>query len=118
MTSKLWGIATPEEIRNDMRRLADNLTQRPQPVGKAAETACTNCLYHHEGDCRHSHGPLVPNGDYCGGQVLKVQAAQTTPIPVLDPIDAAMLADKQSNGYARRSHAQAMRLQMDRQVKR
>jgi hypothetical protein len=44
---------------------------QPAPV---PESACRVCIYLHKGECGHSHGPLNPRGDYCGGQVLTSKA--------------------------------------------
>ena len=44
-------------------------------------TVCHDCLYRYQGDCRHSHGPLVPNKGVCGGKVL-VQAKAPAPLPI------------------------------------
>jgi len=45
------------------------------------ESACRVCIYLHKGECTHSHGPLNPSGDYCGGQVL---TRKTQPVPGVD----------------------------------
>lgn len=30
---------------------------------------CKNCIYLYQNECKHSHGPLVPNEVSCGGKV-------------------------------------------------
>lgn len=49
-------------------------------------TVCHDCLYRYQGDCRHSHGPLVPNKGVCGGKVL-VQAKAPAPLPINAVVD-------------------------------
>lgn len=60
--------------------------QATPPVGQRGAPACENCLYSYEGDCRHSHGPLVPNGSYCGGQVLKAQPTPPVGQAAAEPV--------------------------------
>lgn len=71
---------------------------QPAPV---PESACRVCIYLHKGECGHSHGPLNPRGDYCGGQVLTskakmepVQAQERKPFCYYDPSTKQFAIDK------------------------
>lgn len=57
--------------KHNMKPLFLAAGAQPAPV---PESACRVCIYLHKGECGHSHGPLNPRGDYCGGQVLTSKA--------------------------------------------